>query len=481
MYQIRIESVKKPDIYRIIQVIPETLLYDLDQIVSTAFMIEDEDDVILQSITLNGQKNNRIIQLYSNDFNDFDSFEETVSDLFKKIDDEMHYSTESGIELKLKLEQIFDVDGLSNAIIDGRGDLFSKRKFVNIDELNRMLQLEMELEAKLFTEFLGVTSPDYNSLLNVANELNKLKPWNYFDNGDIIAIQLEEMKYFVSVMGAGEQEYGLMIYDEVFGYASLEKIIMNMPLSDDFSFDLSALTINYVNRDELEKEDYQLIKDQGLSFRGKKNWISLRRFEPGFVPQHPDYMDTEDMIEIVKIMIGITKMRMDGWEYPDVPLNVFPLFEMDDNENIHLRGHLQMDRVENAPLEIEVNEFEIAKFKKKQKSALEIELDYFYLQSITVNEDERPIYPLIQVIADHSTGQIIGNEIIPFPKLSFIQQQLFWEMLKEFPVRPKKILVNKDTERILEPVANLVGIELVISTLPNIKDFKQMLKMHPQF
>lgn len=329
-------------------------------------------------------------------------------------------------------------------------------------------------------EAINGSSPDYETLLNVAAELNKMKPWNYFDNGDIIAIQLDEMKYFVSVMGAGGQEYGLMMYDEEFGYASLEKIINNKPLSDDFSFDLSALTINYVNRDELEKEDYQLIKDQGLSFRGKKNWIALRKYTPGFLPHHPDDLDTEDMIEIVKILIGLTKMRMDGWEYPNVPLNVFPAFEM-ENEEIHLLGHLQMDRIEKAPLEIEVNELDIAKIKKKQKSALEIEFAYFYLQSVTLNEDGQPIYPLIQVVADHSTGQILGNEIIPFPKHSFVQQQLFWQMLKNFPVCPNKILVDKETHRILESVADLIGIELVISTLPNIKDFKEMLKMHPQF
>lgn len=481
MYQIRIESVKKPDIYRVIQVSPMMLLYDLDQIIATAFMIEDEDEINLQSVILNGQKNNRYIPLYSDDFY---SFEETVGDLFKKVDDEMLYFSESGIELKLTLEQLLEIEGLSNSIIEGRGDLFSKEQAVNIAELNRVLQLEEELEEQLFAEFMGEvhndSSPDYEALLNVAAELNKMKPWNYFENGDIIAIQLEEMKYFVSVMGAGGQEYGLKMYDEVFGYASLEKILANMPHTDDFSLDISALTINYVNRDELDKEDYQLIKEQGLTFRGKKNWISLRRFEPGFVPTDPDEIDTDDMIEIVKIMIGVTKMSMDGWKYPDVPLNVFPLFEMDDDETIHLVGHIQMDRIEQVPIEIEVNELEIKKIKKKQKSALEIELEYFYLQSVTVNEDEQLIYPLIQVIVDHSTGQVIGNEIIPFPKHSFIQQQLFLEMLKEFPVRPEKILVNEETKRILEPVAKLVGLELVTSALPNIKNLKEMLKMYPQ-
>lgn len=478
MYQIRIESLKKPNIYRVIQMSPEKLLYDLDQIVATAFMIEDEENVTLQSVILNGQKNNRYIQLYDNDLNLFESFEETLGDFFKKMDDEMRYVTASGIELKLTLEQQIEIEDLGSAILDGQGHLFSKKKLVDIDELNQALEFEVELEEKLFAEFIGEAdnddSPDYKTLLTLADEFNKLKPWQYFENEDIIAIQLGGIKYFVSVMGAAGQEFGLMMYDEEIGYASLEKILANELLSDDFSYNLSALTVNYVNRDELEKEDYQLIKDQGLSFRGKKNWIALRTYDPSLFPAQPDAEDTEVMIDILKVMIELTHMRMDGWLYPNTASNEFPLFDVDD-EPLQLLGILEMTRIEGNQIAIDTNNLEIANIKKKPNSEMQIEYDLFYLPFPISEGDERPIYPLLNIIADQKTGVILQQETITFPKNTYLQQLIFWEMLKQVPVLPSKIHVTKDTYNILNPLAKLVEIELVVSKLKNIKELKHMM------
>lgn len=485
MHQIHISSIKNDKIYRIVQVAPSMSIFDFDTVLSAAFMIDEEDDVVYQSTRLNGKNNNEQIYLYSENFHEYESLEETVGDWFLKIDDEMHYISEAGIQLRLTLQHVIEMDDLEACIIEGQGDLFSKRKKVDIEELNRALQLEKELEQSLFAEGVGNLAqylvPDYLTLFEVADELKKLKPWNYFKNEDIIAVQLDDMKYFISVMGAGGQEFGLMMYDEDFGYSSLEKIIDGSPLSDDFSYGISALTVNYVDRDELEKEDYELIKEQGLSFRGKKNWIALRTYEPGFVPMQPDYSEVEDMIDLIKIMIAVTKMRMNGWEYPNVPVNGFPIFEAQDNGEISMLGIIRMERIENAMLEIEVNDLEIAKLKKKPKSALEIELDNFYLQYTVVGPDERPLYPLVNVIIDHMTGEIIHHDIIPFPKHSFVQQQLFWQTLNNLSVRPSKVFVAEEAYHFLKPIAKLVGIELVAGYLPHVEEFKEVIKFNPPF
>ena len=194
-------------------------------------------------------------------------------------------------------------------------------------------------------------------------------------------------------MGAGGQEYGLMMYDEQFGYPSLEKIITGAPMNDDFSFEVSALTVNYVDRDELEKEDYELIREQGLSFRGKKNWIAFRTYEPGLMPVQPEFGDVEVMVELITAMISITTMRMNGWVYPSVADHEFPLFDVREDGEMELLGILQMERIEDVTVEIEINDLEVAKVKKKPKSALPIEYDYFYLPYPVSDKGERPMFP----------------------------------------------------------------------------------------
>lgn len=485
MHQIRIEHLKKKEVFRLVEVTDEMSLFDLDTVISAAFMIEDDGDVAYQSVRKNGKGNDELINLYSDEFDEFDSLEETVGDWLVKKQDELRYVSEEGMELKLTLEHITPGADIEARIIDGQGDLFLKRKKVNIEELNEGLQLELELESSLFSDVLDLISndlaPDYLALFHAADELKKLKPWLYFNNEDVVAIQLEEMKYFVSVMGTGGQEYGLMMYDEAFGYQALELILTGQPLSEDFAMNLSALTVNYVDRDELERDDYELIKEQGLSFRGKKNWISFRSFEPGFVPVQPDYLDVEDMIRLLEAMIEITRLRMDGWVYPKAEANAYPLFEMNENEELHMLGILQMERVEQLDVEIEVNDLEIARVKKKPKSALEIEFDNFYLPTVAIEEEGRPLYPLMNVIIDRSTGEIIGHEVMPLPKHLFVQQQIFWQVLKELSVRPHRVFVSKETHRALQPVAKLVGIELVVDELSLVAELKHMLKHNPPF
>lgn len=485
MLEIRMESLENPNIYRIVQVNEQLTFFDFDTIIMIAFMIGNEDETTFHSVRLKGKRNHQFIPLYSEDFSSFDSLEEAVGDWFIELGDEIHYVNEGDIKLKLVLENILEIDEMEDSIIEGKGDLFSNRKNIDIDELNNRLQHERELDEFLFEEamnsFEQFIPTDYKTLFQVADELKKLKPWNYFENGDIIAIQLADMKFFVSVMGAGGQEYGLMIYDEDFGYASLEKIITGAPLTKDFSIEMSALTVNYVDRDELEKDDYDLIKEHGLTFRGKKNWIAFRTYDPGLVPVHPDFEDVEIMIDVIKVMIAITKMRMNGWTYPNVAINEYPLFNVRDDEDIELLGILKMERIENLGIEIEINYLEIAKMKKKPKNMKPIELEYFYLPYPVADQGERPLYPVINVMVDNSTGAVIANEVIPFPKHSFVQQQFFWQMLMGMPALPSKIFVAKETERILKPLAKLVGIELLVSDLPNIQDLKEIMYNYPPF
>ena len=89
-------------------------------------------------------------------------------------------------------------------------------------------------------------------------------------------------------MGAGALEYGLLLYDEQLGYTSLMEVLKQEPLSEDYAINLSALVINFVDREDLDEEDYSLIKENGFSFRGDNNWIQFRSYFPGVFPTIPD-------------------------------------------------------------------------------------------------------------------------------------------------------------------------------------------------
>lgn len=481
MLQIRIENKNNPQVYRVVQIDPDQTLFDLEMVIETVFDIDNvEENAVFEAVRQQGQSSKQLFYTMEEMNNALDADEEFVEDWFVKTGDEMLYHMQNQVSLRITLEQEIDVDHELEQCIEGVGHLDSNRKKVDLDDINMELNLNTMLDH--MEDFESLLEPDYETLLALADDLKKLKPWQYFENEEIIALELEEFEetYFVAVMGAAGQEYGLMMYDEELGYPSLAKILAGGPLSEDFQFELSALTVNFVDRAELEKDDYELIKNCGLSFRGKNNWIAFRTYDPGMMPVIPLYSDVEVMKTVIQAMIEVTVMRKNGWDYPQVTTNEFPKFVVDEVGDVDYRKLIEAKSKTTYGLEIEANDIERTHIKRKQKVALEIEYDLFYLPyAISENESQRPVYPLLYVVLDRMTGELLVNDVFPFPKIPMFLQTAFWEMLKEIPIRPNKVFVNKEMKEILQPVAKLVGVELVISELPKIRELKEYMSQMP--
>lgn len=97
-----------------------------------------------------------------------------------------------------------------------------------------------------------------------------------------------EMGYCV-VLGAGGLDYGLNVYLGPDAGLFLQEIRNGIGglFSDDHDelmFNTHAITVNFEDRGELDKEDLNLIHDLGYKFRGSREWPLFRSYEPGFIP-----------------------------------------------------------------------------------------------------------------------------------------------------------------------------------------------------
>jgi len=54
------------------------------------------------------------------------------------------------------------------------------------------------------------------------------------------------------------------------------------------------------NRDELSSKELKVIKNLGLKFRGKNEWIYFRSFETGYVPYILDQAQVVQLILVFK-------------------------------------------------------------------------------------------------------------------------------------------------------------------------------------
>lgn len=378
---------------------------------------------------------------------------------------------ESNGELPMKSETPLCIAGAGN-IHTGKIDK------INLEEINELLQKDEEVD-----NLLENLEPDYLSLLEITNDLKNLKPWQYLRDNEVVVIDFEDADYkvLVSVRGYDSEEFGLMIFDMEFGYNSLEKILFERNFSSDVSYSLNALTVNFVDREELDPADYQLIKDCGLSYRGKKNWIQFRSYLEGTQLERPNYLEVELLIDVVNTMINIIEALKIGWEYPQLAAHQYPVFKVQMDGELQEIYFLQINMTKSTyECYEEISMFEKAKYKKKPKSALQLEYDLFYMPfGVEIEETNRTFYPIAGMLVDRGSNLVIEHEMFSMPKTPPAAQGVLWAFLQSLEVRPSKIFVSRELRPILQPLAKIVGVELVESELPCIREVRDFMKTMP--
>lgn len=326
---------------------------------------------------------------------------------------------------------------------------------------------------------------NWNDLFDVADELKQLKPWEYLKDYQVIVVEHPETEImlFISVLGAGGQEFGLAIYTGESGRKALENIYLDN-ITEDYYFDIQSLNVSYVNRDELSNEDYNLIKSQGLSYRGKKNWIQFRSYIPGKFPWIPDGFETELLLYAMKETIEVINECKNGWTVPDLPIGDYYF-----RQKIIVKGQMELNEqiisfnsVEDEgfyPVFIEISEFEVKQLAKKKVNNQEIEFDAFYLpQAIQDEAGERPYYPLMILTIDRHSELVIHEELIPLQKIPPIVQAAFFETLKALPTLPRKVIVSKEIYSYIATLAKNLNIQVVEDKLKAIPTFRSYLRGH---
>ncbi|WP_433595410.1 DUF7309 domain-containing protein [Lysinibacillus xylanilyticus] len=477
MIQLHIESKKKPEIYRKLLLPKNSSFSMLDEIILLSFDLDDSDYFNFEIVKKNGRVSKEKIWFLPKNDTDLDT--ELVDEWLRKPGDEAiaHVIDNSeSFTIRLESNEDLPINSEIPLCIAGAGNIHTgKMDKIDLEEINELIREDEEVDS-----LLEDLEPDYLSLLELTNDLKKLKPWQYLRDDEVVVIDFEDADYkvLVSVLGAGGEEFGLMIFDIELGYNSLAKILYEKNLSSDFSYGLNALTVNFVDREELDPADYQLIKNCGLSFRGKKNWIQFRSYLEGTHPERPSSLEVELLIDVVSRMIHITEARKDGWEYPQLAAHQYPTFKVQMDVELQEIYILQI----NIPTPTydcyeEISMFEVAKYKKKPKSALQLEYDLFYMPfGVESEETNRTVYPISGMLVERGSNLVIEHEMLSKPRKPPTVQGVLWAFLQGLELRPSKIFVSKELRPMLQPLAKIVGAELVESELPCIREVRGILE-----
>ena len=308
----------------------------------------------------------------------------------------------------------------------------------------------------------------WEQLYEVAIRLKALKPWLYLWDTDLVTIFLpdQEEPFFCSIMGRAGNCMAIATYP---GYDAVEGFhyMANNPKIPP------AQVIRYQNnlmlylgdRDELTKSEWQVIKDLGIKFRGKNEWIYFRSFAPGYIPY---LLERPQVVQLTQVLQQLF-MALHGLIEHKIPV------EYDNDEALYRKFDEKTDtwytfaapRIVPPRKTISIqlkDEMLVAKLAKLAATTKEIELDTLYLNSAIEEKGfDRPFLANLLMIADCGSGMIVDQRLLN-PKDNIIENILgiFVDYLLKMG-RPKTVYVRDEyIEDYLKDLCGRINVKLKV-------------------
>lgn len=331
---------------------------------------------------------------------------------------------------------------------------------------------------------------EWAKLYQIADQFQKVSPWTWMANGDLFAVvnpRNGEVGY-CSILGNGKEEYGLAIFLGNKGYKRYLSIFSDEPGVGDFDETIMtpALSLLFANREDLQKQDIEVIRSLGLQFRGKNAWPLFRSQKPGYAPWFLEKEETIFLTAAVKQALEVSgrvrRNELDLYEGVDEDL-VFTRYYSDGKWKEDWRKPELSQRTSSESQEEStaiVNEAEMLLLRNSSsKQGGSWELDICVLPTPIGQKSVRPYFPLCCLAVERQQGMVIGVEMNEPWITPSQQREIILKILKNAGQLPMDILVNsKKVKEILEPIAKSLGISLQVGTTPKLEEFKASLDAH---
>jgi hypothetical protein len=327
-----------------------------------------------------------------------------------------------------------------------------------------------KMQRKTVKEAQATKEDVWRALLEKAVAFNRLAPWQWMDDDEIFLVIDPETneRLYCSVIGALGQEHGMVVYIGDQGYKSLQYLLKQPYSEQDPVYTQRAVLISFADRNELSKEDYELLRSQGMTFRGKKQWPQFRSFVPGYYP----WTISEEEAKLVTVALDQAFDVAQRVGEGELSLSSFPQDEKIFARIGEKREGTVVWRDDTVPLdELEVEEkaptYELLVDPKLIKMVKNIgqvyygsiEFDAGYInRPVQDKRGERPYFPTFVLGVDVNTGFIIHNDLLPIENMAMRVQKSFLDMLLRLGKIPREIRMKKETKQMLAPVLRKLPI-----------------------
>jgi hypothetical protein len=319
------------------------------------------------------------------------------------------------------------------------------------------------------------TMSEWKALYQAALEFKEIEAWTWMYDSDIFGVQdpvSGEIGY-CCIMGNLGEMFALALYLGSEGLESYMRIASEPPPDPSEAFEelilQKCLMASFANREELSKEDRQVIKRLGLKFRGRNAWPLFRSYRPAY---YPWYLTAD---EARFLTLALQQAREVCLRFKDDPALFDPPQEElwfvrvteETEEGLSWRdAWLEPALLEEEELpDVPIDELRLVRLKKAAQPMEAVwEMDFFLSPTpVQDKQDERPHYPYQTLTVDHTSGFIFDTHLASHETYleEFPEQFLaLAERLKRLPV---EIWVKReDAYDLLEPITSRLGIDLYL-------------------
>lgn len=420
------------------------------------------------------QRNDKVTYIY--DFGD-DWFHDIVLTNVVKRDTERTYPYCS------KVRNLAPPEDSRGELIEGEIDL---ERHETEDERNKINDvMEQAIDDAFPDEPDGDVWPD---LLAKAKEFSKLKPWETMADNDIFAVvdPVSGEMLFCSVLGAGDDTFGLGVYIGKAGYSVLLDVLEGVDNTFDTLLRQRSFLMSFEDREDLHKKDYELIKQYGVTFRGRKAWPAFLSMKPGTEPWSMEPEEVRTMLVAIGEAIDVYKQVKGGLELPDVYLEDQVLARVPEDEEGTVLENKYLDLTDYEDDEPEtpalaISELEIKRMQKIRMSlptVLEFSIVHLDMP-VQNNPGERPVFPMLVIGIDESEGTVgYQNLVMGSADAGDIQRELLY-MLEGVGGIPETLMMDPKTAFSLESVIDTLGLEVDIQeSLPLVDRIVEELEQN---
>ncbi len=497
-------------VWRKLQVDSSTTFGELHQILQVAF---DWDDFHLHSFFVRKTEGKQTqhteiapdeteIGGFPGPHGNYSEKEETLADWFKTPKDKVMYLYDFGDswEHNMVLEKILKPEkeilypqctAAKNLAPeeDSRGEVMMGEVDLQDDQPKMLVQginerIHEELSDLLTAAADSGENDCWEDVLRKAKAYHKLKPWKYMYDDQIFLTRdpVSGERLFCSILGSGEETFGLAVYIGEDGFASLIDIFSGSGSGPSFELLLKqrSLLLSFEDREDLEKADYTLVKTYDVPFRGRKTWPAFRSQEPGYLPWFMNDEEAKIMNAALDAAIDFAGAVANGLELPEILVLEDGFINIaEKSTNVFVFTEQLLDREGNKKeIPLSISEFELKQAEKNYpvlEATIEFSMEYLDMP-VQHEPGSRPAFPLMAIAADHEHGLVVYQDLLEGGSDPVNVQK---ELLKTFETMggiPAYILLDETTAQFVEPLLKALHLQAEVrENLPVVEEVMQGL------